>query len=89
MKSTTSACSVFISVQFSLVQFRILYCVFREISFVEPQHNSKTAHMIKITTKRSTLLNKNTVTARVWCRGRIDRKRNSTINLTTDSGACY
>ena len=29
------------------------------------------------------------VTARVWCRGRIDRKRNSTINLTTDSGACY
>ena len=25
----------------------------------------------------------------VWCRGRIDRKRNSTINLTTDSGACY
>ena len=32
---------------------------------------------------------KTTVTARVWCRGRIDRKRNSTINLTTDSGACY
>ena len=30
-----------------------------------------------------------TVTARVWCRGGIDRKRNSTINLTTDSGACY
>ena len=30
-----------------------------------------------------------TVTARVWCRGAIDRKRNSTINLTTDSGACY
>ena len=29
------------------------------------------------------------VTARVWCRGGIDRKRNSTINLTTDSGACY
>ena len=29
------------------------------------------------------------VKARVWCRGRIDRKRNSTINLTTDSGACY
>ena len=25
----------------------------------------------------------------MWCRGRIDRKRNSTINLTTDSGACY
>ena len=29
------------------------------------------------------------VTARVWCRGGIDRKRNSTINLTTDSGACF
>ena len=29
------------------------------------------------------------VTARVWCRGGIDRKGNSTINLTTDSGACY
>ena len=29
------------------------------------------------------------VTARVWCKGGIDRKRNSTINLTTDSGACY
>ena len=25
----------------------------------------------------------------MWCRGGIDRKRNSTINLTTDSGACY
>ena len=30
-----------------------------------------------------------TVTARVWCRGGIDRKRNSAINLTTDSGACF
>ena len=29
------------------------------------------------------------VTARVWCRGGIGRKRNSTINLTTDSGACF
>ena len=29
------------------------------------------------------------VTARVWCRGGIDRKRNSTINLTTDTGACF
>ena len=25
----------------------------------------------------------------MWCRGGIDRKRNSTINLTTDSGACF
>ena len=29
------------------------------------------------------------VTTRVWCRGGIDRKRNSTINLTTDSGVCF
>ena len=35
------------------------------------------------------LIKLSVVTARVWCRGRIDRKRNSTINLTTDSGACY
>ena len=35
------------------------------------------------------LLRPVTVTARVWCRGGIDRKRNSTINLTTDSGACF
>ena len=30
-----------------------------------------------------------TVTARVWCRGGIDRKKNSTINLTTAYGACF
>ena len=39
--------------------------------------------------KRRKKKRRRSVTARVWCRGRIDRKRNSTINLTTDSGACY
>ena len=29
------------------------------------------------------------VTARVWCRGGIDRKKNSTINLTSVNGACF
>ena len=32
-----------------------------------------------------------TVTARVWCRGGIDRKKkkNSTTNLTSVNGACF
>ena len=29
------------------------------------------------------------VTARVWCRGGIDRKKNSTINLITAYGECF
>ena len=40
------------------VQFRTLYYLFREISFVVSQHDNRIVLVIKITIKRSTLFTK-------------------------------